>query len=63
MKIKEGEKLPLAEFFYIDSTWYLKKLKVTELFENGQKSIHNWSSWCFYKSLLSKTFAWICKQF
>ena len=37
MKIKEGEKLPLSEFFYIDSDGP-QKIKSTDLFEN-QKSI------------------------
>ena len=37
MKIKEGEKLPLAEFFYLDSAGP-KKIKSTELFDN-QKTI------------------------
>ena len=33
MKIKEGEKLPLAEFFYLDSTGF-RKIKSTELLQN-----------------------------
>ena len=37
MKIKEGEKLPLSEFFYLDSNG-LQKIKSTDLFEN-QKAI------------------------
>ena len=37
MKIREGEKLPLSEFFYIDSDGP-QKIKSTNLFEN-QKSI------------------------
>ena len=37
MKIKEGEKLPLAEFFYLDSSGP-QKIKSTELF-NNQKVI------------------------
>ena len=37
MKIREGEKLPLSEFFYIDSDGP-QKIKSTDLFEN-QKSI------------------------
>jgi len=37
MKIKEGEKLPLSEFFYLDSNGS-QKIKSTDLFEN-QKTI------------------------
>jgi peroxiredoxin len=37
MKIKEGEKLPLADFFYLDSSGP-KKIKSSELF-NNQKAI------------------------
>ena len=37
MKIKEGEKLPLADFFYLDSSGP-KKIKNTELF-NSHKTI------------------------
>ena len=37
MKIKEGEKLPLADFFYLDSSGP-KKIKSVELF-NNQKAI------------------------
>ena len=37
MKIKKGEKLPLAEFFYLNNTG-LQKIKSTELLEN-QKAI------------------------
>ena len=33
MKIKEGEKLPLSEFFYLDNTG-AQKIKSTDLFEN-----------------------------
>ena len=33
MKIKEGEKLPLSEFFYLDSNGS-QKIKSTDLFEN-----------------------------
>ena len=33
MKIKEGEKLPLADFFYLDTSG-LKKIKSSELFNN-----------------------------
>ena len=37
MKIKEGEKLPLSEFFYLDSNGS-QKIKSNDLFEN-QKTI------------------------
>ena len=37
MKIKEGEKLPLSEFFYLDSNGP-QKIKSTNLFDN-QKAI------------------------
>ena len=37
MKIKKGEKLPLAEFFYLNNTGP-QKIKSTELLEN-QKAI------------------------
>ena len=37
MKIKEGEKLPLSEFFYLDSNGS-QKIKSTDVFEN-QKTI------------------------
>jgi peroxiredoxin len=37
MKIKEGEKLPLSDFFYLDSSGS-KKIRSTELF-NNQKAI------------------------
>ena len=37
MKIKEGEKLPLTEFFYLNSEG-LQKIKSTQLF-NNQKVI------------------------
>ena len=37
MKIKEGDQLPLSEFFYLDSSGP-QKIKSTDLFEN-QKSI------------------------
>ena len=37
MKIKEGEKLPISEFFYLDSNGS-QKIKSTDLFEN-QKTI------------------------
>ena len=37
MKIREGEKLPLSEFFYLDSNGS-QKIKSTDLFEN-QKTI------------------------
>ena len=38
MKIKEGEKLPLADFFYLDTSG-LKKIKSSELFNNQRVSI------------------------
>ena len=38
MKIKEGEKIPSADFFYIDSGGIVKKIKSTELLSK-QKAI------------------------
>ena len=34
MKIKEGEKLPNSEFYYLDSSGAAKKLTTTEVFKN-----------------------------
>ena len=34
MKIKEGEKIPNSEFYYLDSSGAAKKITTTEVFKN-----------------------------
>ena len=36
MKIKEGDKIPNAEFYYLDETGAPKKISTLELFENNK---------------------------
>ncbi len=38
MKIKEGQKIPITDFFYIDTSGAVKKIKSTELLTE-QKAI------------------------
>ena len=38
MKIKEGEKLPVSEFFYLDNEGAVKKVDTNSIFDN-QKAI------------------------
>jgi len=47
MKIKEGDKLPPAEFYYLDTDSAVQKIESNSLFKD-QKSNYVWSSWCFY---------------
>ena len=36
MKIKEGDKIPNSEFYYLDESGVLKKIFTSELFDNNK---------------------------